>query len=368
MDARSGDTMLSKHPDSRRPIASTTKLMTALLVLESGKLGETFTAPAYTTRCLPSRRSTCAAASGCRGRDLLYGIAAGERQTTRPWTSRRECGRLAPGVRGPDEPAGSPARPAQTRTTANPIGLDATRELLERPRIWPTLARRLMADPTFAAIVDRPAATLHSGDHLRTIRKPQPADRPLPLRRRRQDGPYDHRRLRAGRGGARQRRQGGQRGARGAERERPRRGHAGRCCAGGSTSTGAFTVLLPGKTVAYATVAYHDHLRIPLTTRRGASFTLRRGERLTTRVHAPQQLDGPIAADRRVGSVDVLYLGRRVKTLGLVTARAVPGSTFIARVMDPLGPVLHLASLGPCGTRGGASGSQVAHCPRAWST
>ena len=47
MDARSGETMLSKHPDARRPIASTTKLMTALLVLESGKLDRTFTAPAY---------------------------------------------------------------------------------------------------------------------------------------------------------------------------------------------------------------------------------------------------------------------------------------------------------------------------------
>jgi D-alanyl-D-alanine carboxypeptidase (penicillin-binding protein 5/6) len=97
--------------------------------------------------------------------------------------------------------------------------------------------------------------------------------------------------------------------------------------------------------VAYAKVAYHPDLRIRLTTRRRATYTLRRGQRLTTRVHVPKELEGPIAAGRRVGSIDVMYLGRKVKTLGLVTVRPVPGSTFFGRVTDALGPALTALAL-----------------------
>ena len=52
---------------------------------------------------------------------------------------------------------------------ANPIGLDDPANY-SSARDLATLARRLMANPTFAATVDRPRATLRSGDHPRTIR------------------------------------------------------------------------------------------------------------------------------------------------------------------------------------------------------
>jgi D-alanyl-D-alanine carboxypeptidase (penicillin-binding protein 5/6) len=335
MDARSGETMLAKHPDSRRPIASTTKLMTALLVLESGKLGKTFTAPAY--HALPAEsKINLRRGERMTGRDLLTALLLE--------SANDAAVDLAQGVAG-SRPAfvarmNLRARQLGLRNThyANPIGLDAPGNY-SSARDLATLARRLMADPTFAAIVDRPAATLRSGDHLRTIR-----NRNLLIGRHRfVDGVKTGHTITAHYvlvGAA--------------------HGNGGKVVSVvlGEPSEGArdvdtlallrwgidqyrrVTVLPPGRTVAYAKVAYHDHLRIPLTTRRAANFTLHRGERLATRVHAPKQLEGPIAAGRRVGSVDVLYLGRRVKTLGLVTARAVPGSTFIARVVDPLGPVL----------------------------
>ncbi len=47
VDAQTGDVAFSKDPDDRRPIASTTKLMTALLTLEHGGLRDTVTAPRY---------------------------------------------------------------------------------------------------------------------------------------------------------------------------------------------------------------------------------------------------------------------------------------------------------------------------------
>src|SRR5436190_1636049 len=51
---------------------------------------------------------------------------------------------------------------------ANPIGLDAAGNY-STARDLATLARRLMTNPTFAAIADKPSATLRSGDHPRTI-------------------------------------------------------------------------------------------------------------------------------------------------------------------------------------------------------
>src|SRR5919201_1308779 len=46
-DASDGHVLASKHPYERRAIASTTKLMTALLALERARPREVFAAPAY---------------------------------------------------------------------------------------------------------------------------------------------------------------------------------------------------------------------------------------------------------------------------------------------------------------------------------
>jgi D-alanyl-D-alanine carboxypeptidase (penicillin-binding protein 5/6) len=92
-------------------------------------------------------------------------------------------------------------------------------------------------------------------------------------------------------------------------------------------------------------VAYHPNLQIRLTTRRSVSYTLSRGERLTTRLHVPDELSGPLPAGRRVGSVDVLFAGRKVKSLGLVTTRQVPGASLVEKVTHALGPPLTALAL-----------------------
>ena len=47
VDGRNGEVMFEKRADDRRSIASTTKLMTALLALERARPNEVFTAPRY---------------------------------------------------------------------------------------------------------------------------------------------------------------------------------------------------------------------------------------------------------------------------------------------------------------------------------
>ena len=55
VDARSGDVLASHAAKRHLPIASTTKLMTALLVLERARLGDVYTAPRYNAGPAESR-------------------------------------------------------------------------------------------------------------------------------------------------------------------------------------------------------------------------------------------------------------------------------------------------------------------------
>ena len=340
VDARSGDTLLSKHPNSRCPIASTTKLMTALLTLESGKLNRTFTAPAY--NALPAESQIdLRRGERMKVRDLLTALLLE--------SANDAAVDLAVGVAGSRESfvekMNARARQLGLRHThyANPVGLDAPGNY-SSARDLATLARTLMTNPTFRRTVDRRRATLRSGDHPRTIRNRNLLVGRYPF----VDGVKTGHTATAHYvlvGAA--------------------HGHGGKIISVvlGEPSESArdadtlallrwgidqyrrVTLLRPGRTVTYTKVAYHPDLKIRLITRRPATFTLRRGERLTTRVHAPKELEGPIPAGRRVGSVDVLYLGHKVKTLGLVTARAVPGSTLVQRVTHVLGPPLTALAL-----------------------
>jgi D-alanyl-D-alanine carboxypeptidase (penicillin-binding protein 5/6) len=340
VDARTGDVILSKHADARRPIASTTKLMTALLTLESGDLRRTFTAPVYHAAPAESKINL-RTGERMKVRDLLTGLLLE--------SANDAAMDLAVGVAGSEQAfvrrMNVRARQLGLKNThyANPIGLDAAGNY-SSARDLSTLARKLMANRTFAKTVDRTGATLRSGDHPRTIH-----NRNLLIGRYSfVDG------VKTGHtsiahyvlvGAA--------------------HGHGGKVVSVvlGEPSEGArdvdtlallrygiaqyrrVTLLHPGRTVAYAKVAHRPNMKIRLTTRHSVTYTLRRGQRLRTRLHIPSELNGPIPAGTRVGSVDVLFLGHKVKTLGLVTTRAVPALGFFKRITDALGPPLTALAL-----------------------
>jgi serine-type D-Ala-D-Ala carboxypeptidase (penicillin-binding protein 5/6) len=340
LDSRSGDVLLAKRVDARRPIASTTKLMTALLTLESGKLNRTFTAPAYNANPIESKINL-RRGERMKVRDLLTALLLE--------SANDAAVDLAVGVAGSKQAfvdkMNARARQLGLRNThyANPIGLDASGNY-SSARDLALLARKLMTNKTFAATVDKPRATLRSGDHVRTIR-----NRNLLIGRHRfVDG------VKTGHtGGARYVLVGAAHGngskiisvVLGEPSEAARDVDTLALLRWGVDQYKRATVLRPGRTVTRVNVAHHDGLKIRLTTRRSATFTLRRGEHLTTRVRAPKELEGPIPAGRRVGSVDVLYLGHKVRTLGLVTTRAVPEAGLVKRVTDDLGPPLTALAL-----------------------
>jgi D-alanyl-D-alanine carboxypeptidase (penicillin-binding protein 5/6) len=166
IDPRDDSVLASKFPNKKLPIASTTKLMTAYLALKNLKPNQMIAAPSYHPTASAEIELGLRPGERLRVRDLLYGLllpSASDAAET-----------LAVGVSG-SVPAFVTAmnRAAQqlglTDTSyANPIGLDdpdnhsSARDLVR-------LASILLKNPLFARIVNTPSATLHSGDHPRTV-------------------------------------------------------------------------------------------------------------------------------------------------------------------------------------------------------
>ena len=165
IDARDGTVMFAKHPDAERAIASTTKLMTALLALERAKPGDVFTAPAY--HALPA--------------ESRINLREGERMTVHDLleallleSANDAAETLAVGISGSREAFVEEmnARAAELglehTSYANPIGLDEAGNY-SSARDLAKLARALLQRPRFARIVDMPEAELESGARPRVV-------------------------------------------------------------------------------------------------------------------------------------------------------------------------------------------------------
>ena len=74
IEVSTGDVACARAADERRPIASTTKLMTALLTLERAKLSRHLHRRPTTAVAAPSRRSASSAGERMSVRDLMRGL------------------------------------------------------------------------------------------------------------------------------------------------------------------------------------------------------------------------------------------------------------------------------------------------------
>jgi serine-type D-Ala-D-Ala carboxypeptidase (penicillin-binding protein 5/6) len=101
-----------------------------------------------------------------------------------------------------------------------------------------------------------------------------------------------------------------------------------------------------GRALANADIKYRDE-KARLVPRRDVFLTIRDGQRLRRRVNAPDELEGPLAAGQRVGSVTVVVDGRPVRRVALVTAADVPEAGTLRVVVSELGvPLTVLIVLG----------------------
>lgn len=341
VDARDGSVILAKSPDARHPVASTTKLMTALLALESAKPGDVFTAPAYNALPIESKIDL-RAGERMRVDDLLEGLlleSANDAAVT-----------IAEGVAGSQaafvEEMNARARELSLGNTsyANPIGLDDPANF-SSARDLATLTRRLLAKRRFSRVVDMPSASLESGDRPRVVSNRNT----LVANYGFVSGVKTGHTLGAGYvlvGAA-----SGRPGAKvisvvlGEPSEIARETDTLALLRHGLAQFRRVRALDRRRTIASAAVAHFDS-KVALRPEKDLFVVARRGQRVTTKTDPPKELEGELRAGAKVGEIEVLRAGRVVKRVALITAAQVPGAGPLRKVADGGGlPLIGLLAL-----------------------
>jgi serine-type D-Ala-D-Ala carboxypeptidase (penicillin-binding protein 5/6) len=332
INAANGEVLYAQAPHRKRAIASTTKLMTALLTLESVSLRDEFAAPVY--RASPA--------------EVTIGLQRGERMTVRDLmralllpSANDAAATLAQGV------AGSRARFVRMMNRrarqlglsdthySNPVGLDVGRNYSSAADLV-TLARRLRRDAFFRHTTNLVQARLRSGNHPRTVVN-------------RDDLVAKYRFING-----------------------VKTGHtnkAGYVLVGSGTKNGVtvisavlgdptedardadtltlldyglsqlkrVTAVRKGERLGTAKVRYRESETIPLVAGRTVREVVRRGQRPRVAVHAPAVVGGPKAAGAPVGTALVQVEGRTVGRAPVLTGKKVPAIGFVDRVFGGVG-------------------------------
>jgi serine-type D-Ala-D-Ala carboxypeptidase (penicillin-binding protein 5/6) len=337
LDGRDGDVMFAKGATQRRQMASTTKLMTALLTLENARPKQVFTAADYDAAPIESQ----------------IGLRPGEQMTVADLleallleSANDAAVTLAEGISGTREAfvAAMNARAAQLglegTSYANPIGFDDPLNY-STARDLAKLALELMQRPRFARIVDMPVADLESGARPRLIDNRNTLVASYPFVSGVKTGhtwQAGHVLIGAGRNRA---------GGRvisvvmGEPSEPARDAETLALLRWGLSRFERVRVLDRRRAVARAAIEYRDE-KAELVPARSAAVTVRDGERVRRRVRAPDQLEGPMPAGARVGSVTVLVDGERARRVALVTAAQIPEAGTLRVLFSELGLVLTL--------------------------
>ena len=337
VEASTGDVIFERDADEERPIASTTKLMTALLAIEGMALDDVLTAPPYAAGAAES----------------VIGLREGERMTVRDLlralllaSANDAAEALAVGLSGSTdafvEEMNRRARQLGLEDTsyANPIGLDEEGNH-SSPRDLVKLATLLRRKPFFRETVDLPRVVLRSGSRRRTIQNRNALVRTVPV----VDGVKTGRTLDAGYvlvGSATRDGVTVLSAVLGEPTEAARDADTLALLRYGLSRYERRTVLREGRPLAAADLEYRDE-QVDLVASETVERVLRRGERARVRVvGAPEELDGPLPAGAEVGSVEVRVRGRVVEKLPLVTAVAVEEASVGDRIASVLSEPLSI--------------------------
>ena len=327
IDPRDDSVLASKSPDKRLPIASTTKLMTAYLALKNLKPSQMITAPGYQASNPAEITLGLRAGERMRVRDLLYGLllpSASDAAET-----------LAVGVSGSVQAfVQRMNRAAQqlglTDTSyANPIGLDDPDNYSSAHDLV-TLASILLRNRLFARIVNTPAATLHSGDHPRTVTSRDTLLNSVPWI----NGVKTGHTLGAGYvlvGSGTQDSTTLISAVLGTPNEQTRDADTLKLLQYGFSLYHPVQPVHQGEQLADPKLDYRsDHLS--LVAQRALPVNVRQGQHVTTRVTAPDEISGAVKEGQVLGHVTVSVDGRTAAGSPLVAAQAVGAATLFDKV------------------------------------
>ena len=307
VEPATGDVVFQRQASRSRPVASTTKLMTALVTLEHAKLSQVLVTVPY--RASPA--------------ESIIGLHAGERMTVADLlrglllaSANDAAATLAARVGGSQSAfvALMNRRARQLGLThthyANAIGLDDAGQPLERRGSGQAHARSCAATRSSARSPTCRARRCARAPHPRTILNRNLLVRAVPEVNGVKTGHTSQRGLRPRRLGHARRASRSSRSSstsRARRRATPTRSRSSRYGLGRYHRVQAGP---PGQAFATVKLAHRDE-HAQLVAARTVVRTARRGERLPTRVlDVPHELDGPLPAGSRVGTIQVRWRGR----------------------------------------------------------
>jgi D-alanyl-D-alanine carboxypeptidase (penicillin-binding protein 5/6) len=341
VEPATGDVVFQRNAHQRLPIASTTKLMTALVTLEHASLDDVMTTVRYDAAPAES----------------LAGFGAGERVTVRDLlralliTSANDAAAtLAARV------AGSRARfvtmmnakARQLKLTdthyANPVGLDNTENYSSATDLV-KLTLILRRSAFFRATTDQARVTLRSGAHPRTFVNRNLLVRNVPAVNGVKTGHTNSAGYilvgSASRAGVTV-----LSAVIGDPSEAARDSDSLQLLKYGLARYHVVTAVRKGQDVGSVGLAHRDE-QVGLVADANVRRTARRGDKLTVTLQgAPSEVDGPLPKGARLGTVVVTQRGRVVARVPAVTADPVDAATFLQRVGDWVGRPLTLVLLG----------------------
>lgn len=341
VEPATGDVVCQRNATQRRAIASTTKLMTALVTLERASLDDVMTAVDYPASPIESVGGF-RAGERLTVRDLLRALLVASANDAAATLAQRVAGSRPAFVRLMNRRA----REIGLRNTrfANPIGLDDPRNFSSAEDLVKlTLILRRFA--FFRETTNLARVTIRSGARPRTFANRNLLIRSVPF----VNGVKTGRTQRAGwvlvgsgtRDGVTV-----LAAALGDVSEAGRQATTLALLRHGLERYRLRTVLRRGRVLARARLEHRDET-VDLVAQRTVRRIARRDERVTVRVtRAPDQLDGPLAQGTRVGTISVRMRGREIERVALVTADAVDAATTMQRLATFLGRGTTLALLG----------------------
>jgi D-alanyl-D-alanine carboxypeptidase (penicillin-binding protein 5/6) len=323
IEVSTGQAACVRAPDRRRPVGSTTKLMTALLTLERAKLSQVFTASSYRPAPVESKIGLLPG-ERMRVRDLMRGLLIE--------SGNDAAAALAQGVAGSQRAfaklMNARAQQLGLKNThyENAIGLDAAGNY-SSARDLVTLATVLRTNRFFKHTVNLPQVTLKSGAYPRTF-----ANRNDLVRRYGfVNGVKTGHTLGAGYvlvGSAS--RHGIQlvTAVLDEPSEAARDDDTMRLFAFAFKRFERIRAVIRGRTMATVPIRQRAGAQLDLVASRTVRRVVRRGHRRDVKiaVNAPDSVAGPLRRGQRLGTIDISEGGRHVATVPLVAATHVPAA------------------------------------------
>jgi len=345
IELSTGDVAFQRRPDEPRPIASVTKLMTALLALEQRELSARIPAARYGALAVESQIGL-RAGERLSMADMLRGLLLGSGNDAAASLAEEVGGSRRAFVRQMNRRAKALGL-TQTKF-ADPIGLSPENRSTARELV--TLARELRRFSFFERTVDRSDAILRTGDRRRVVQNRNTLVRQYGF----VSGIKTGHTARAGYvlvGSAQRRGVTIVSVVLGTESEAARNADTLALLEQGLASYSRRIAVRRGRVLTRVPIRYRRGAEVGLAARRTMRRVIRRGTaRPVARViDAPAEVEGPIRRGQRLGTAEILVGGRRVDTVELVAAAPVPAAGAGQRAKDyvtrPIGFVLAMSLL-----------------------